>query len=259
MSFSLGLVVLLVAGVLFAGAVTGIAGFGFALIGTMLLATFVEPSVAVVFMILPILAVNASLVRELSLDDLESCTRRFAPLMAAALVGTLLGLAALDWIPTDPLRVGLGLVSLAFVGNAQNLRPLPGIAAVEERCFVETPGAMAAVGGISGLLFGATNVGVQLIAYFRSCQLGHGLFVGVIAMVFLGLNGARFVAAGVLGLYPSTMIAGLSVVAGIPAVAGVLVGKRFRDRIDDRYTRWLVLSLLTVIGGRLVLAGLGIA
>ena len=36
-----------------AGAVNGVAGFGFALVGTMALATVVEPATAVVFMILP--------------------------------------------------------------------------------------------------------------------------------------------------------------------------------------------------------------
>ena len=39
--------------VLVAGAVNGVAGFGFALVGTMALATVVEPATAVVFMILP--------------------------------------------------------------------------------------------------------------------------------------------------------------------------------------------------------------
>lgn len=54
--------------VLVAGAINGIAGFGFAVVGTMALATVIEPATAVVFMIVPILAVNVSLVRDLSLS-----------------------------------------------------------------------------------------------------------------------------------------------------------------------------------------------
>ena len=115
--------------VLVAGAVNGVAGFGFALVGTMALATVVEPTTAVVFMILPILSVNLSLVRDLLLPELRTCGRRFAPLMGAALVGTVVGLVTLDVVPAAPLRVGLGAVSLPFVVNAQEavtVRPRAG-------------------------------------------------------------------------------------------------------------------------------------
>lgn len=247
-----------VAVVLLAGGVNGVAGFGFALVGTMALATLVEPATAVVFMIFPILAVNLSLVRELSVPQLRSCGRRFAPLLAAALVGTVVGLATLDVVPAGPLRVGLGLLSLAFVLTAQAVVTVPGLDRAKEGCFVESTPAMVGVGAVSGLLFGGTNVGVQLIAYVRSCDLSHGLFVGVVAMVFLGLNGVRVLAAGALGLYPDATVALASLAAAIPAVAGVAVGKRLRSRVGATRRRAAVLGLLSLIGVRLVLGGLGI-
>lgn len=252
-------VVLLGGAVLVAGAVNGVAGFGFALVGTMVLATVVDPATAVVFMILPILSVNVSLVRDLSFSQLRSCGSRFGLLMVAALVGTIVGMAALGAIPDAPLRVALGLVSLGFVANAQSVVPVPGLNRAKKGCFVETPVAMAGVGGISGLLFGGTNVGVQLVAYVRSCDLSHGLFVGVVAMVFVGLNGVRVVAAGALGLYPSRAIFLASIAAIVPAIAGVAVGKRLRPYVTASLRRAAVLGLLTVIGIRLVLGGLGIA
>ncbi|MFB6192115.1 MAG: TSUP family transporter [Haloarculaceae archaeon] len=245
--------------VLVAGAVNGVAGFGFAVVGTMALATAVDPATAVVFMILPILSVNLSLVRDLSADELRTCGRRFGPLVLAALVGTVVGMAVLDRVPEAPLRVGLGVVSLAFVASMQERVPIPGLARARDGCFVETPAAMVGVGGLSGLLFGGTNVGVQLIAYLRSCDLSHGLFVGVVAMVFLGLNAVRVAAAGALGLYPSATVAAASAVAAVPAVAGVAVGKRLRASVDERLRRAVVLGLLTVVGIRLVLGGLGLA
>jgi uncharacterized membrane protein YfcA len=245
--------------VFLAGAINGVAGFGFALVGTMGLATTLDPSTAVVFMILPILSVNLSLVRELSVRQLGTCGRRFGPLVLAALVGTLLGMVVLDRLPAAPLRIGLGLVTLAFVVSAQRLVSIPGGSRVKEGCFVEGPLGMVGVGAVSGLLFGATNVGVQLIAYLRSCDLSHALFVGVVAMVFLGINAARVGAAGVLGLYPSTAVAAMSVLAAVPAVAGVAVGTQLRERIGERTRRALVLGLLIVVGMRLVLGGLGIA
>jgi len=259
LSFTPVFVASLVALVLVAGAVNGLAGFGFAVVGTMGLATAVPPAVAVAFMILPIFAVNVALVRELSAGELRTCGRRFAPLILAALGGTLVGMVVLDRVPAAPLRIALGVVSLAFVASVQDLVTVPGFDRTKEACFVETPLAMAGVGGLSGLLFGGTNVGVQLVAYVRSCDLSHGLFVGVVAMVFLGLNGVRVGAAGVLGLYPDLATFAISLVTAVPAVAGVAVGSRLRERVSERLRRVMVLSLLTAIGVRLILGGLGIA
>ncbi|MDR5671645.1 Sulfite exporter, TauE/SafE family [Halalkaliarchaeum sp. AArc-CO] len=238
-----------------AGAVNGVAGFGFAVVGTMALATMVDPAAAVVFMILPIFAVNLSLVGELSGKQLRTCGRRFGPLLGAALLGTIAGLILLERLPEAPLRVGLGLVSLGFVATAQRRITIPGLGRVRDGCFVETPAAMAGVGGVSGVLFGATNVGVQLVAYVRSCDLSHGLFVGVVAMVFLGLNGVRVAAAGALGLYPDLAFVAGSIGAVVPAVAGVRIGAGFRDRVSEARRRGIVLGLLAVIGVRLVFDG----
>jgi uncharacterized membrane protein YfcA len=249
----------LLAVVLVAGAINGVAGFGFALVGTTVLATALDPAVAVVVMILPILAVNVSLVRDLSRAELRTCARRFKVLVAGAAVGTVLGMLVLDWLPARPLKAGLGVLTLSFVATSQEAVALPGREAVEDRCFVESAPAMAAVGAVSGLLFGGTNVGVQLIAYLRSCDLSHGVFVGVVAMTFLGLNAIRAGLAGALGLYPSAEIAAASLLAAVPALAGVAAGKRLRSRVGERQRRLAVLGLLAVVGVRLLVGAAGIA
>ncbi len=242
--------------VLLAGGLNGVAGFGFALVGTMVLATVVAPATAVVFMIVPILSVNLALVRDLSRAELQRCSRRFAPLIAAALVGTVVGLVALDSLPTAPLRLGLGLLTLGFVATQQSVVDLPGRTTIKETCFVESVPAMAGVGAVSGLVFGGTNVGVQLIAYLRSCELSHGTFVGVVALVFLGLNAVRVGAAGILGLYPNRAILLLSLAAVVPAVIGVAIGIRVQSLVSEQWRRWVVLGLLTLVGVRLILGGL---
>lgn len=249
--------VLLLFGIsLVAGIVNGLAGFGFAVVGTMALATVLSPAAAVVLMILPILAANLRLVTELSAAELRSCGRRFGPLVGSALVGTIVGMIVLDLLPAPPLRVGLGLITLAFVATQQQAVALPTLGSGSSR--LDSVGAMVGIGAVSGLLFGATNVGVQIVAYLRSRELSHSLFVGVVAMVFVGVNGVRVGAAGLLGLYPSLTVFGLSVLAGIPAVAGVSVGSRLRSRLSTRVRRWAVLGLLTVIGVRLIAGGVGL-
>jgi len=242
-----------------AGAVNGVAGFGFAVVGTMVLAAALDPATAVAFMILPMFAVNVALVGDLTREELRSCGTRFAPLLVAALVGTVVGMALLDRIPGAPLRILLGFVSLGFVATNQRVLALPSLPVVSDPEIAETPLVMAVVGAVSGVLFGATNVGVQLVAFVRSFDLSHGLFVGVVALVFVGINGLRVGAAGALGLYPDLGLVLASVAAAVPAVAGVAVGKRLRERVSERLRRGVVLGLLTAIGVRLVLGGAGIA
>ncbi|WP_435096636.1 sulfite exporter TauE/SafE family protein [Halorubrum sp. N11] len=258
LALSVGLVATITLIVAVAGAVNGVAGFGFAVVGTMVLATTLDPATAVAFMILPMFAVNVALVGDLTRDELRTCGARFAPLLVAALVGTIAGMALLDRLPGAPLRVLLGLVSLGFVATNQRAVPLPSLPSVSDRNLADTPLVMAIVGGVSGVLFGATNVGVQLVAFVRSFDLSHGLFIGVVALVFVGINGLRVVAAGALGLYPDVGFALASVAAAVPAVAGVAVGKRLRGRVSERLRRGVVLGLLTVIGIRLILGGAGI-
>ncbi|SFR55296.1 MULTISPECIES: TSUP family transporter [Halorubrum] len=241
-----------------AGAVNGVAGFGFAVVGTMVLAATLDPATAVAFMIVPMFAVNVALVGDLTREELRTCGTRFAPLLVAALVGTVVGMALLDRIPGAPLRVLLGLVSLGFVAANQRLFALPSLPVVSDPDVAETPLVMATVGAVSGVLFGATNVGVQLVAYVRSFDLSHGLFVGVVALVFVGINGLRVGAAAALGLYPDLGLVLASVAAAVPAVAGVAVGKRLRERVSERLRRGVVLGLLTVIGVRLILGGAGV-
>lgn len=247
-----------VAAVVFvAGAVNGLAGFGFAVVTTMVLATVVDPATAVVFVIVPILAVNLRLAGELSVTEVRTCGRRFRPLLVSAVVGTVVGMLVLDTLPDRPLRVVLGLVALAFVATLQETVTVPGRRGLREGCFVERPAAMAGVGGVGGALFGGTNVGVQMVAYLRSCELSHDLFVGVVAVLFLALNAVRVIAAVLLGLYDDPTVAALSVAAAVPALAGVAAGSRLRDRVSPRLRRSAVLGLLSVIALQLLRTGLG--
>lgn len=252
------MLLVMVAVIALAGVLNGLAGFGFALVGTMILAVAIDPELAVVVMIIPIVAVNLSLVRELSWSQLRACGRRFWPLIVAALVGTALGMLVIERLPAAPLRVGLGMVTLGFVVSTIGSGSVPVSVRKWTGGIAELPSAMVAIGGLSGVLFGGTNVGVQFVAYLRSRRLDHGLFVGVVAMVFLGLNVLRVGLAGALGLYPDWLIVLASIAAAVPAVAGVWVGTHLRDRVSDRTVRWLVLAVLTVIGIRLVVGGVGL-
>jgi hypothetical protein len=243
--------------VVLGGVVTGVNGFGYSVVGTGLLAIVVEPRVAVVVMILPILGANLSLVRELDRTGLRTCAERFWPFVLTALAGTIVGMSLLSRVPTRPLTVALGLFVFGFLAVAQERYPLPGEAWLRANVS-DTVGVKLLLGAASGLVFGASNVGVQVVAYLQSLDLDHPTFVGVVAMVFLGISSIRVVAAGLLGLYGGGDLLALSAVAAVPGLAGVALGKRLRPRLSRAARRGAMFALLAVIGGRLVQSGLGL-
>jgi len=257
LSSSLGLAVVVFAVLAVGGIVTGINGFGFAVVGTSLLAVVVEPRTAVSLMILPILAANLSLVRELDGDGLRRCVRRFWPFVAAALVGTVAGMAVLSRVPTRPLTLVLGVFVLVYVVLAQERVAVPGEDWVRERCLIPGRKAMAAFGLVSGAVFGVSNVGVQVIAYLESLNLDKRTFVGVVAMIFLGISSVRVATALALGLFAGDALV-LSVGAAVPGLAGIAVGRRVRARIPQGAQRAATFGLLLLIGVRLLGRGTGL-
>jgi hypothetical protein len=245
--------------VVFAGGlVTGATGFGFAIVATASLASLFEPQTAVVVVIIPILAANFSLVRELDRRALASCVSRFWSFVAGAVLGTVAGMVALSAIPAGPLVLALGLFTLLYVAVAQPWVELPGEAWVDEFCLVETHSRKGFLGAVAGAVFGASNVGVQVVAYLESLDLDHRTFVGVVAMIFLGVGLVRVVAAWLLGLYGSSALVSVSVAAAVPGLVGVAAGKHLRDRIDPRTRDAVVYLLLAVIGAKLAADGAGV-
>lgn len=247
----------LVFGVVFVGGlVTGVTGFGFAIVATASLASLLDPQTAVVIVIIPILAANLSLVRELDRDGLRSCVFRFWSFVVPAAAGTVVGMLALSRIPTAPLTLGLGLFTVSYTLLAQPWVHLPGEARVDEFCVVETHPRKGLLGIVSGIIFGASNVGVQVIAYLESLDLDRETFVGVVAMIFLGIGLIRVGAAWGFGLYESSSFVAVSVAAAVPGLAGVTLGKCLRPRIPRRIQNLVVYLLLSVIGAKLMFDGL---
>jgi uncharacterized membrane protein YfcA len=250
-----GVVWVVVAAVLGGGFVAGVTGFGFALVGTATLATVLDPRDAVVVMIVPIVAANAALATELERDDIGGCVRRFWPYATAALVGTVLGMALLERVPGAPLSLALGILTLGYVATNQPRVPVPLAARLRRRCFTGHVAAKVGLGLVSGFVFGASNVGVQIVAYLDSLDLDRGTFVGVLASVLLGVGTVRVAAAGALGLYDGSALLAVSVGAVLPGLVGVGAGKRVRARVPERWRTAGVYALLLVVGAKLAYGG----
>ena len=240
-------VALLVAVVTIAGVVVGANGFGFAVVATAGAALVVAPTDAVTLMIIPLLAANLRLAGTIDTAQLRVCLRRFGPFLAAAAVGTVAGMLALAAVPTGLVRGGLGALTLAYVGTQTRWMPTPTVSDARHR-IVGPP--VAAVGG---LLFGASNVGVQLVAYLDALRIDARLRVGVLALIFGGIGLVRIAVAGASGLYTDGSQLALSVALVVPALAGVWAGMRLRTRLPRRLRRRATQLLLVAIGVRLLI------
>lgn len=106
---SLSLLTLVFGVVLFGGLAKGLVGFGYAIASTAILATILGLSTAVVAMILPMLVANLALLADLDAEGFRRCVVWFWPYVTAAMVGTLVGILALDTVPQALLAGVMGL------------------------------------------------------------------------------------------------------------------------------------------------------
>jgi uncharacterized membrane protein YfcA len=258
LGFATEIIVLIASIVFFAGVVTGLTGFGYALIGTVGSAAVLGPQQAVVLMIIPVFVSNIPLLGELDHEQLLTCGRRFTSFIAAAVIGTILGMSILQWVPTTVLTFGLGVFTLGYVVFSQNRVPIPGKGHITSNYFEQHANAQLGIGFGSGLIFGASNVGVTIVAYLDSLDLQRSIFVGVAALIFLGISSIRVGAAWILGLYGAGALVWLSVGTAIIGLVGVEGGQRIRHLLPDRYIEEFILVLLIVIGIRLILSSVSI-
>lgn len=241
--------------VFFGGLVKGIAGFGYAIVGTVLLTTVLKPSTAVVIMILPMLIANVSLVFEFSWADFKACLSRFWLYLGAAVGGSVLGMALLQFVPQSLFAFLLGGVTLGYVVVKQPWIQLPS-GWFETWCLHSGVLPQGSLGLISGVVFGASNIGVQIVMYVDALSLERSKYVAMLSLIMVGVSSVRVGTALFLGLYDGSLMLALSAMAGIPGLLGVSTGSSLRRRIPESYLTVGILLLLTLIGIRLLSMGI---
>jgi uncharacterized membrane protein YfcA len=239
------------------GVVKGTAGFGYDVTGTAALAVLIDPVSASLIMIIPMIAANLLLVGELDRSDVRPCAARFWLFLTAAVVGTALGVFALDVLPLPALTFGIGVITLGYVASRQNAVEVPGLSSPYLADTASGKPASAAIGFTSGIVYGATNIAVQIVAYLDSLELDRLTFIGVLAVIVIGISGVRLILAWGLGLYGSNELVAVSAVSAVPGLVGVGAGAVLRRRLTEMSLHLGVLILLSVIGVRLVLSGAG--
>ncbi len=167
--------------------------------------------------------------------------RRFASLIVAGSIGTVIGTRLLAVMPANFVLLVLGLFLVVFVAlNVARLAPR--VPAGWERWLSPVVGLAAGVVG------GITSVpGTPLVVYFYALNLEKYEFVRAVAFSFLIYKLVQLGAVTYYGLltWPLVVISsGLTVVA----LGAFFVGLRLQDRFDQRTFNRAILIFLAGLG-----------
>lgn len=224
------------AAVFVSGAVSGLAGFGFALVSVPMLLLVYEPAV--------VIAVNAALsiftTATVAFDgrrDVEP--RSVAWLIPFALVGLVAGVEVLRAANPEYIRVAVGIVVVVSAVLLFRGARLPG---------TDSRWADGVAGSVSGVLATTTGIsGPPVILLLASRGLAKRVFRANISLYFVFTSGASLVALSLRGLVEPghLLLAALLVPA---AFVGKVAGTALMHRFSEAAFRSLTLALILLTG-----------
>ncbi len=229
------------------GAVKGVMGIGLPLILVPLLATVFDLPTAVALMVVPVMSTN--LLQAYQGGNHRATLRRFWPLLLPMVGTTVVAAQFLADIDVSTGALILGLIVVAFV--ASQVFPVRPTVTPRLEPWLKVP-----VGAAAGILGGLSNLfGPVLVMFLVSLRLPKDEFVASVASLFLFGGTTLYitlVANGLLTLDEATA----SIVAAVPAVAGVGVGQKLRRHVRQETFNNLLLALLFLIALNLIRRGL---
>lgn len=128
----------------------------------------------------------------------------------------------LSWMPTRPLEIAVGLTALVF--SLSRVRFCRGT--IEKTSEIGFKSWEPAIGFLSGIVYGASNVAVTVVAYLKSREISQQKFTATLATTILILSIYRTLLANFTGLYAETERFLLSIVLTVPALIAVKTGAK---------------------------------
>jgi uncharacterized protein len=219
-----------------AGFVKGVVGMGLPTVAMGVLSLVMAPAAAAAILIVPSLVTNVwqFFVRR----RFGALLRRFASMMIAVCAGTALGIGVLTGASSSLASAALGAILALY-----------GVIGLAARRFTVSPGAEAwlspLVGMINGVVSGATGVFVvPAVPYLGCLGLAKEELIQALGLSFTVSTVALAAALALTGKY-QMVAAGSSVLAVLPALAGMFLGKLVRDKLrPDAFRRWFFMGLV---------------
>ncbi len=231
---------------LLAGFVKGVVGLGLPTIAMGLLGTVMAPAQAAALLVVPSLVTNVW--QLLAGPRLGTLLRRLWPMMLGVCVGTWLGmglgLLAADVTRSATMALGIALMVYAAIS----------LAAVRFRVPVRAEAILSPlVGAATGLVTAATGVFViPAVPYLQALDLEKDELVQALGLSFT-VSTAALAAGLVRDGVMEVALAGTSLLALAPALAGMVLGQYLRSRVHaDTFRRWFLAGLL-MLGGYLTI------
>ncbi len=232
---SWALLVALVAAFL-AGTVSGLTGFGLALISTPLLLFVYEPKTVIVLSVILSIFINLAVV----VDSWREAHRGLVvALLLPALVGIVAGVEVLRVVDPTYIRLGVGIVVVISAVLLVRDTTLPG---------AQTRWGPVVAGSLSGALSTSTGLaGPPIVLLLAARGLPKHDFRGTSALYFLIMS-----VAGVAVLYLRDLVDPAQLplaLALIPAsFAGKALGTSLLKRVSERAFRALTLGIVILTG-----------
>lgn len=231
------------------GMVKGVVGFALPLVSLSVMASFLPVETAVGLLILPTLVANLLQSTRNGMGAAWGSLRRYAFLNAVLMATILVSAQLLVLLPEQLLFALLGLM-VGGLGTVQLLGWRPTFPPARRRLAELATGVVAGFfGGFSG------SWGPPLVLYLLAAGVPKPEMVRVQSVSYLlgsvVLLGAHL-RSGVLNALTLPVSAWLA----LPAMAGMLVGYRLQDRLDQELFRRVTLLVLILAGLNLLRRGL---
>lgn len=231
-----------------AGVVKGMVGFAMPMILISGLGTWLAPELALAGLILPTLATNARQALAHGWRAAWASLRRFRLFLGAGLVFLMLSAALVRVIPQSLFLILIGIPVAGFA--------LMQLLGVRFRLAAPSPRIELAAGGLAGFIGGLSGVWAPpTVAYLTALETTkadqvrvQGVIYGVGAVALLGAH----LGSGVL----DARTAPFSALLVVPAMAGLWLGARVHERIDQNTFRQATLLVLLLAGLNLLRRGL---
>lgn len=244
-----GLWMLAICITLVGGFVKGAIGFALPMIMISGLGSFLPPEIALAALIVPTVLANLMQSLRGGLAPAVEAAKRFWLYITVLLVMILISAQLVRGLPASVVLLLIGgpitLITLSqLLGWRPHVRP-------EKRRVVEATVAFfaGAIGGVSGVWGPPTTAYLTAIDTPKKDQIRvQGVIFGTGAVVLF----LSHLKSGVL----NAQTLPLSILMIIPAMAGMLIGFRFQDKLDQKLFRKLTLLVLLVAGLNLVRRGL---
>ena len=235
-------IVIFLASTFAASLITGLAGFAFGIIAAGPWLHVLKPAQATTLIV-----AFGLLVQSYSVWKLRAAIRlqRLLPFLIGSAFGVPLGVELLRWIAPAHLRIGIGIVLIAYSIYGLRRPRFPDFKAAGRA-------ADGAVGFFGGVLGGASGLAGILVTIWSGLRawpkdeqraVFQPVGVATFAMIAVWLGGTGMVARDIM----------IAFVIGLPAVlAGTWAGLKLYGKLDESHFRKVVLALLMVSGATLV-------